>query len=70
MPGIYGTTIAFFAELAISFILMSTILFASNHEVLAPYTHYFAAILVASYIALEAPLSGMSTNPPGHSAQH
>ena len=62
-PGIYGDTIAFVAELAISFILMSAILFASNHEVLAPYTHYFAAILVAPYIAFESPLSGMSTNP-------
>jgi aquaporin Z len=27
------------------------------------YTHYFAAILVAIYIAFESPLSGMSTNP-------
>jgi aquaporin Z len=68
LPGIHGeafyvNTIAFVAELAISFILMSVILFASNHEVLAPYTHYFAAILVAVYIAFESPLSGMSTNP-------
>ncbi len=63
IPGIYGDTIAFVAELAISFILMSAILFASNHEVLSPYTHYFAAILVAAYIAFESPLSGMSTNP-------
>ena len=63
MPGIYGAPVAFVAELGISFILMSAILFASNHEVLAPYTHYFAAILVAAYIAFESPLSGMSTNP-------
>jgi aquaporin Z len=63
LPGIYGDTIAFVAELAISFILMSAILFASNHEVLAPYTHYFAAILAAVYIAFESPLSGMSTSP-------
>ena len=42
---------------------MYTILFASDHEVLAPYTHYFAAILAAIYIAFESPLSGMSTNP-------
>ena len=63
IPGIYGDTIAFVAELAISFILMSAILFASNHKVLAPYTHYFAAILVAVYIAFESPISGMSTNP-------
>ena len=31
--GIYGDTIAFVAELAISFILMTAVLFASNHEV-------------------------------------
>jgi len=68
VPGIHGqafyvNTVAFAAELAISFTLMSAILFASNHEVLAPYTHYFAAILVAAYIAFESPLSGMSANP-------
>src|SRR5262249_43621317 len=63
MPGIYGNAIAFVAELAISFILMSAILFASNHKFLAPYTHYLAAILVAAYIAFESPLSGTSTNP-------
>ena len=63
VPGIYGDTVAFVAELAISFILMSAILFASNHAVLSRYTHYFAAMLVAAYIAFESPLSGMSTNP-------
>jgi aquaporin Z len=63
LPGAYGDSIAFVAELAISFLLMTAILFASNHEVLAPYTHYFSAILAAIYIALESPLSGMSTNP-------
>ena len=63
IPGVYGDTIAFVAELAISFLLMGAILYASNHDVLAPYTHYFAAILAAIYIAFESPLSGMSTNP-------
>jgi aquaporin Z len=63
IPGIYGDTVAFVAEVAISFILMIAILFTSNHKVLAPYTRYFAAILIASYIAFESPLSGMSTNP-------
>lgn len=42
---------------------MSAILFASNHKALARFTHYFAAILVAVYIAFESPISGMSTNP-------
>src|SRR5262249_38940795 len=63
IPGVYGDAIPVVAELAISLILMSVVLFASNHGVLAPYTHYFAAILVAAYIAFESPLSGMSTNP-------
>ena len=63
LPGIYGDSIAFVAELAISFILMCAILFSSNHRVLASYTHHFAAILVAAYIAFESPLSGTSTNP-------
>lgn len=63
IPGVYGDAIAFFAELAISFILMSAILFSSGQKALAPYTHYLAAILVAVYIAFESPLSGMSTNP-------
>jgi len=63
IPGLYGAPAALLAELAISFLLMSAILFVSNHEVLAPFTHYFAAILVAIYIAFESPISGMSTNP-------
>jgi len=63
LPGIYGDGVAFVAELVISFLLMSAILFASNHQVLAPYTHYFVAILAAVYIAFESPLSGMSTSP-------
>jgi aquaporin Z len=63
LPGIYGDSVAFVAELAISFILMGGILFASNRDALAPYTHYFAAILAAIYIAFESPLSGMSTSP-------
>lgn len=63
LPGAYGYRIAFGAELVISFVLMSAILFSSNDDLLSRYTHYFAAILVASYIAFESPLSGMSTNP-------
>jgi len=63
VPGMYGHTVAFVAELIISFTLMSAILFASNHRILAPYTHYIAATLVGVYIAFESPLSGMSANP-------
>jgi aquaporin Z len=62
-PGMYGSAVAFGAEMVISFILMTTILFVANHAGLARYTPYFAGLLVAVYIALESPLSGMSTNP-------
>jgi aquaporin Z len=51
------------AELAISFFLMITVLFATNHKRLAPYTAYCVGVLVATYFTFEAPLSGMSTNP-------
>ena len=63
VPGVYGSTVALLAELAISFILMITVLFATNHKRLAPYTAYFVGILIATHFTFEAPLSGMSTNP-------
>jgi aquaporin Z len=62
-PGMYGSAVAFAAELAISFILMFTVLFATNHRLLSPYTAYFVGALIAMYYTFEAPLSGMSTNP-------
>jgi aquaporin Z len=62
-PGVYGNLVAFIAELAISFTLMSTILFVSNHKSLAQFTPYFVGVLYATYITFETPLSGMSMNP-------
>jgi aquaporin Z len=63
VPGMYGNAIAFAAELTISFILMSTVLFTTNRERLTSYTAYFVGALIAMYYTFEAPLSGMSTNP-------
>jgi aquaporin Z len=63
LPGSFGDSVAFFAEVMVSFLLMIAILVASNHRFLAPYTRYFAALLIASGIAFESPLSGMSANP-------
>ena len=63
VPGTGGFGIAFFAELMISFFLMMVILFVTNTKSLARFTGIFAGVLIASYIALEAPLSGMSMNP-------
>ena len=62
-PGVYGAAVAFAAELAISFILMITVLLVTNHERLARYTPYFVGSLYAVNITLETPLSGMSMNP-------
>src|ERR671923_22456 len=62
-PGVWGSGAAFAAELLISFLLATTVLLASNHKTFSRFTPYFAATLVATYIAFEAPFSGMSMNP-------
>jgi aquaporin Z len=62
-PGVYGAAVAFAAELAISFILMITVLLVTNHERLARYAPYFVGSLYAVNITFETPLSGMSMNP-------
>jgi aquaporin Z len=62
-PGVYGSAVAFVAELAISFLLMMTVLLVTQHHRLAPYTPYFVGSLYAIDITFETPLSGMSMNP-------
>lgn len=63
MPGKPGPRAAWIAEFVIAFAMMGMVLLSSNHSKTAPYTGFFAGILVAAYIAIEAPLSGMSINP-------
>jgi aquaporin Z len=63
LPGPGGALVAFAAEFTISFVLMAVVLTASNSRDLAPFTGLFAGGLVATWITLEAPLSGMSMNP-------
>lgn len=63
VPGPAGQFIAFVAELAITFVLISVVLRVSNSAILARYTGLFAGALVMTYISIEAPLSGMSMNP-------
>jgi aquaporin Z len=62
-PGQSGVGVAFLAELAISFGLMLMVLFVSNSPRRGRYTGLFAGALIATYITVEAPLSGMSMNP-------
>jgi aquaporin Z len=63
VPGRFGSGVAFVAEVLISFVLMSVVLLVSNNRTLNRFTGLCAGILVATYITLEAPLSGMSMNP-------
>jgi aquaporin Z len=63
MPGPSGVTPAFLAEAVITFVLMTVVLRVSNTARLAAYTGIFAGALVATYIAIESPVSGMSMNP-------
>jgi len=63
LPGMAGVATAFGAELAISFVTMLTVLTVSNHARLARFTPLFVGALVAAWITIEAPLSGMSMNP-------
>ncbi|MBL9030941.1 MAG: aquaporin [Phycisphaerae bacterium] len=62
-PGRRGPWVAWVAEFAIAFVLMSVVLRLSNDAGLAFLTPWAAGGLVAVYITLEAPLSGMSMNP-------
>ena len=63
VPGARGPWIAFLAELIISIGMMSAVLYFTNRHNLANYTGVFASFLVALYITIEAPFSGMSINP-------
>lgn len=63
VPGRYGVGAAFVAEVVISFLIMTTILFTSNSARLARLTPVIAGAMVALYISVESPVSGMSMNP-------
>jgi aquaporin Z len=63
VPGEAGVILAFLAEIAITFILMTVILRVLGNARWHKLTGLCAGILVATYITLEAPISGMSMNP-------
>ncbi|MDX1428771.1 MAG: aquaporin [Rhodothermales bacterium] len=63
IPGGGRVAVAFGAEFAISFGLMYTVLVMTNRPSLSRLTGIGAGILVAAYIIVEGPLSGMSMNP-------
>jgi aquaporin Z len=63
MPGSGGPLVAFIAELLMAFGMMTVVLRAGASPRLAPLTGWIAGLLVALYIGIEAPLSGMGLNP-------
>ncbi len=62
IPGASGVGAALAGEAAISFLLMFAVLLVSGSR-FEPFTGVVAGCLVAIYIAVEAPYSGMSMNP-------
>jgi aquaporin Z len=63
VPGRLGPGAAFAGEVGISVVLMSVVLTMSSVPAAARFTGIAAGCLVASFITLEAPISGMSMNP-------
>jgi aquaporin Z len=63
LPGPGGPRVAFLAESFISFLLMTVVLTVSNTKRWGRWTGVFAGALVAIYITIESPISGMSMNP-------
>lgn len=51
------------AEMMMAFGLMLMVLFVSNNPQIAQLTGLLAGLMVATYIILAAPISGMSINP-------
>ncbi len=62
IPGPRGPIIAFVAEIAITLVLMLVVLALSNSR-WEGFTGVACGALIAAYITVEAPLSGMSMNP-------
>ena len=62
-PGETGGAVAFAAEMLISLLMMSTVLWSTNSKRFSRWTPFLAGSLVALFITFESPLSGMSMNP-------
>src|SRR5207249_2192523 len=63
VPGPGGPLVAFAAEFTISFLLISIVLNVSNSRRFTRFTPWVAGFMVATFISVESPLSGMSMNP-------
>lgn len=63
VPGRHGLRAAWVAEFVIAFVMMTMVLWSTNYAETAPYTGILAGVLVAAFITVAAPFSGMSMNP-------
>src|SRR5262249_5636894 len=63
VPGPAGSAAAFVAESGITFVLMAVVLIMTNTASLNRFTPVVVGLLLAAYITLESPISGMSMNP-------
>jgi aquaporin Z len=63
IPGEQGPAAAFVVEVIITFITMAVILETGNHPRWSRYTGHLVPVLIAFYISLVGPISGMSMNP-------
>lgn len=63
VPGTAGTAVAFFAEIAVTAVLMTIVLRSMGSPRWRSYTGVLAGVVVASAIAFESPLSGTGLNP-------
>jgi aquaporin Z len=62
-PGTWGDGVAFVAEAVMTFLLMSMVLRVSNHPRWSRRTGLAVGLVIALYITVADPLSGMSLNP-------
>lgn len=63
VPGRYGASAAFLAELFMATLLMGLVLWVSNRPSVAGYTSYLVGFLISLYVLFFAPVSGFSINP-------
>jgi len=63
VPGKNGVATAAITEFIIAFIMMSIVLFTSEHTILKKYTRIIAACFVCMYVIFAGPISGFGMNP-------
>jgi len=63
LPGKYGSAAAFVFEFLLSVLLMSTVLYTSNHRLFARFTPALVALLTILSFVLSSSISGFSVNP-------